>query len=243
MNALIVEDEILIAEQMQRMLYDVAPHVRVLGVVSSLKALQRWLVQHPEPDLIFMDIQLSDGLSFAIFEQFRLRCPVIFTTAYDEYAIRAFRANGIDYLLKPVEEEDLIRSLEKLRRFSGSYEGLVRQIRQEPAFREKFIVHHRQSAVPVSVQDIAVFELDQLIYLHKRDGQRYMMDHRSLEEIEAELNPVQFFRANRRQIVSLDAIERFRTDPSGRVLLTVAPVGTIEISKEKAPVFRKWINR
>ncbi|HEX2629583.1 MAG TPA: response regulator, partial [Chitinophagaceae bacterium] len=165
MKAVIIEDEEIIAGVLQAKISKVAPDVKVLTVLPSVKTARRWLGENAEPDLIFMDIQLSDGMSFDIFKDFQLTCPIIFTTAYDEYAIRAFRVNGVDYLLKPVKEPELVAAIDKCRRFMSNGDAppadinsLLKALANPSAsskYKEKFIVHVRNQWMPVNVKDIA----------------------------------------------------------------------------------------
>src|SRR6476660_1818983 len=158
MRTLIIEDEKLIAEELKHAISVVAGDVIVLDVLPSLKAARKWFMQNAEPDLIFMDIKLSDGLSFELFEQFTLQCPVIFTTAYEEYAVRAFRVNGVDYLLKPVQEEDLKKAIDKCRSLIENKSFVPADLQQlfkhftqpgtSTVFKEKFIVNFNNKWMP-----------------------------------------------------------------------------------------------
>ncbi|HMX38987.1 MAG TPA: LytTR family DNA-binding domain-containing protein [Saprospiraceae bacterium] len=255
MKAIIIEDEPLIAKELQYKIGQVAPDVQVLEHLTSLKTARKWLMNHAEPDLMFMDIQLGDGMSFELFEEFSLQCPVIFTTAFDEYAIRAFKVNGFDYLLKPVDEGELRRSLDRCRSLmqgkqppTGALAELARLLQQPaqaPLYKEKFIVNTRNQWVPVRTADIACFLRDQLNYLHTFSGERYLMDYNTLEEIEELLDPQVFYRANRQCIIHVDAIQSVR--PHDNQKLTVhlkAPLKMeVDISREKAPGFKKWLDR
>ena len=160
MKALIVEDENLIAEEMKNAIATVAADVQVLDILSSLKTARKWFMNNAEPDLLFMDIKLSDGLSFELFEQFALQCPVIFCTAYEEYAIRAFKVNGVDYLLKPVQEEELKKAISKVRSMrenksfiSGDLQQLVKYFTDPAAaqskYKERFIINANNKWMPV----------------------------------------------------------------------------------------------
>jgi len=167
MKALIIEDEKLIAEELQYSIKSVADDIDIIDVLPSLKSAKKWFMQNKEPDILFLDIKLSDGLSFELFEQFTLQCPVIFTTAYEEYAIRAFKVNGVDYLLKPVQEDDLKKAIDKCRRSTennalvpADMQQLLRHFTQPgsaPMFKEKFIVNFNNKWMPVNTKDIAVF--------------------------------------------------------------------------------------
>ena len=202
-KAVIIEDEALIARELQAKIAAVADDVKIVETLPSLKTARKWLLQNAEPDLLFMDIQLSDGVSFELFEDFDLHCPVIFTTAYDEYALRAFKVNGIDYLLKPIDSEALAAAIQKYRRQAESqpkpptnWQELLKTLQQAPdagqTYKEKFVVSVRNTWVPVNTSDIACILRDNLNYLHTFDGGKYMLDYNTLEEVEELLDPKQF---------------------------------------------------
>ena len=256
MKALIIEDEKLIAEELHHAITSVTSDVEVLDVLSSVKAAKKWFMQHPEPDLLFMDIKLSDGLSFELFEQFNLQCPVIFTTAYEEYAIRAFKVNGVDYLLKPVQEDDLRKAIDKCRSMvenksfiPGNLQQLIHHFTHpggaSTLFKEKFIVNFNNKWMPIDTKDIALFEKDNLNYIYTFGGEKYIYDFSALEEIEELLDPKVFFRANRQMILNIGSVHAVK--PHGNQKLAVQlkhPLKIeVDISREKAPLFRKWIDR
>jgi len=256
MKAVIIEDESLIAEEMKATIAEVAPEVEVLQILPSLKAARKWFMQHAEPDLLFMDIKLSDGLSFELFSQFDLKCPVIFCTAYEEYAIRAFKVNSIDYLLKPVQEEELLNAINKVRELSRQPLPANVDLRQLAAYflqptegkgvyKERFIVNANNKWMPVETSDIAVFYKDNLNYLYTFSGDKLIYDFSPLEEIEALVDPGVYFRANRQTILHINAIHIVR--PQGNQKLSVqlkAPLKMdVDISREKAPAFKKWVDR
>ncbi|MCC6412584.1 MAG: response regulator transcription factor [Saprospiraceae bacterium] len=255
MNAIILEDEPLLARELQYKIGEVAPDVKIVEHLTSLKTANKWLLNNAEPDLMFMDVQLGDGLSFELFETFTLTCPVIFITAYDEYAIRAFKVNGADYLLKPVDEKDLGRAIERCRtmleRQSPALPNMqdllnaFKQPRGSNMFKEKFIANVRNQWVPVRTTDIACFMRDQLNYLHTFAGERYLLDFDSLEEIEALLDPQQFFRANRQCIIHVEAIQRVKPHENQKLTVFLkAPLNMeVDISREKAPSFKRWLDR
>lgn len=256
-KAVIIEDEALIARELQSKIAVVAADVRVEQVLPSLKTAKKWLMENAEPDLLFMDIQLSDGVSFELFEHFRLACPVIFTTAYDEYAIRAFKVNGIDYLLKPIDNEQLASAIEKFRRQAAmpaappsAVQDLLKALQNPaaasaPTYKEKFIVSSRSSWIPVNTRDIACFLRDSLNYLHTFGGEKYVLDFATLEEVEELLDPRQFYRANRQCIVNIEAIQSVKPHENQKLTLTLKapPKAEVDISREKAPAFKKWFDR
>ena len=213
-------------------------------------------MQNAEPDLIFMDIQLNDGVSFEIFDVYKITCPIIFTTAYDEYAIRAFKVNGIDYLLKPVNEEELQAAIEKTRRlhagpvFPNDITGLLQSLGQisnaRPLYKEKFVVNIRNQFLPINTKDIACFAKEALNYIYLFNGEKYVVDFASLEEVEELLDPRQFYRANRQYIINIDAIKSAKPRENSKLTIYLKePLHKfdIDMSREKAPAFKKWLDR
>lgn len=255
MKAVIIEDEPLIAKELQYKIAQVAPDVQIVEHLTSLKTARKWLMNNAEPDLMFMDIQLGDGMSFELFEQYTLKCPIIFTTAYDEYALRAFKVNGFDYLLKPVDEDDLRRTLDRCRALLQTKQPqtdsllelarLLQQPTQISLYKEKFIASLRNQWVPVRTADIACFVRDQLNYLHTFSGEKYLLDYDSMEQIEELLNPQMFYRANRQCIIHIEAIQSVRPHDNQKLtVLLKAPLKMeVDISREKAPGFKKWLDR
>ncbi|MCB0623309.1 MAG: response regulator transcription factor [Saprospiraceae bacterium] len=255
-KAVIIEDEALIARELQAKIAAVADDVKIVETLPSLKTARKWLLQNAEPDLLFMDIQLSDGVSFELFEDFDLHCPVIFTTAYDEYALRAFKVNGIDYLLKPIDSEALAAAIQKYRRQAESqpkpptnWQELLKTLQQAPdagqTYKEKFVVSVRNTWVPVNTSDIACILRDNLNYLHTFDGGKYMLDYNTLEEVEELLDPKQFYRANRQSIVNIENIQSVKPHENQKLTLHLkAPAKmSVDISRDKAPAFKRWFDR
>lgn len=256
MKALIIEDESLIAEELRYTLHAVAQDVEVTDVLSSLKAARKWFMQNAEPDLLLMDIRLSDGLSFELFDQFTLKCPVIFITAYEEYAIRAFRVNGVDYLLKPVQEEELKNAIDKVRSMRenktfipGDLQQLLQYFNNPSAvkqqYKERFIINSNNKWTPVETKDIAVFFKDNLNYIYTFNGDKLIYDFSALEDIEEVLDPQLFFRANRQAIIHINAVHSVKPHGNQKLMVQIKPPlkMEIDISREKAPLFKKWIDR
>lgn len=255
MKAIIIEDENLIARELKNKIATVAPDVSIVETLPSVKTANRWFMENAEPDFVFADIQLSDGVSFEIFERYQLKCPVIFTTAYDEYAIRAFKVNGIDYLLKPVDVDELKKAIAKCRVIADSKTRLpvniqeLMQVLQQPQhvrmYKEKFVVNMRNNWLPVHTKDIACFVRENLNYIYTFTGEKYITDYVTLEEIEELLNPDVFFRANRQCIVHIDAIQRIKPHENQKLTLMLKDPLKMEqdVSREKAPGFKKWFER
>lgn len=256
MNAVIIEDETLIAKELQHKISSVAGDIRITDVLPSVKTARKWFMENAEPDLVFADIQLSDGVSFEIFERYQLKCPIIFTTAYDEYAIKAFKVNGIDYLLKPIDTDDLKKAIDKGRDIINSktkYPTDIQQLLQMmsnpgaalPAYKEKFVVKVRNNWLPILTKDIACFYRENLNYLITFSGEKYILDFTTLEEIEELLDPKLYFRANRQSIIHIDAIQSIKPHENQKLTITLkSPVKMeLDVSREKAPGFKKWFER
>lgn len=256
MKAVIIEDEEIIASLLQSKIKKVAPDVEVLTVLPSLKTARRWLGENAEPDLLFMDIQLSDGVSFDIFNHYTLKCPVIFTTAYDEYAIRAFQVNGAAYLLKPVKETELAAAIGKCRKLTGNTDtppadiaSLIKSLVNPSAaskYKEKFIVNTRNQWMPVNTSDIACFSKEVLNYIYLFNGDRYVIDYVTLEEVEDLLDPKQFYRANRQFIINIDAVQSVKPVENSKLIIRLKEPNhklEIDMSRLKSPEFKKWMDR
>ncbi|RRB06646.1 LytR/AlgR family response regulator transcription factor [Larkinella rosea] len=252
MRVLIIEDEVTAASHLSALLREIEPSLTVLGVIDSVsEGREKWL-EFPVPDLIFSDIQLADGLSFTLLEQVAVSCPIIFTTAYDEYAIRAFRHNSIDYLLKPIEREALETALQKYRSLNRPVaDDLVRQMRemlssrafQPRTYRTNFLIQFRDKLLPIKVSDIAYFEIEGgVVSATLLTKIRYPIDLK-LDELENQLNPQDFFRANRQFIISRKCILEVELYFNGRLQVQLIPMpgGAVVISKDRAPQFKKWL--
>ena len=252
MNILIVEDEALSARRLKAMVMEIDPTFRILEITDSVRNTVNWLKSNPAPDLMLMDIELTDGKSFDVFEQVEVKCPVIFVTAYDEYAIKAFRVNSIDYLLKPVKQEELERGIDKLRslkqQFSKEASGLniqslLHEFQKQSSYKERFLIKQADRMLPIETFDIAYFQTkDKHNYIHTFDDKEYVTDL-TLDEIEKTLDPKKFFRANRQFLVSATAVEKIHFWFSSKLKVDLRPKASEEVvvSREKAMAFRTWL--
>jgi len=250
MKALIIEDESLAAEKLERMLLDTDPSVTVTAKLGSIKDSVRWLMQN-RADLIFLDIQLSDGISFSIFEQVTVNTPVIFTTAYDQYAVRAFRLNSIAYLLKPIRKSDLAESLRKYQSLRGAFtidfEALLANLQgRDPGYRKRFLVQTGEKIRKIEVADTAWFTvLGKGVWLKTFQGNSYAVEF-SLDALETILDPSVFFRINRKYLVNIGSIAAMTAWSRGRIKLELKPKADDEletvVSIDRATDFRKWLN-
>jgi len=252
MNVLIIEDEDRTARQLERMLKKYEPTVHILAQLPSVRESVAWLSQHPVPDLILMDIHLEDGLAFAIFEQIQLTVPIIFTTAYDEYMIKAFKVNSIDYLLKPVDYDELVSALEKfktLRSVSASPDlanllQVMQQFRESP-FKERFMVSIGTKIRSVEASEIAYFfSEEKATFLTTKEGQLLPLEY-SLDQLIGMLNPSQFFRINRQYLVARSAIQTIHVYSAGKLKVELRPVPRedVFVSQSRLSDFKDWLGR
>jgi two-component system, LytTR family, response regulator len=248
MKLLIIEDEPLVAKDLLKVVGRVAPDAVVVAVIASVSEAHKWFDNNPAPDLVLSDIQLSDGISFEIFESRGLKCPVIFTTAYDEYAIRAFKLNSIDYLLKPIDEKELSVALEKYRNLAGNVVSDQLKMlmsgwgKEQKKYKERFLSIQRNSMVPVNQKDIGYFHKEELIFIHTLDNEKMIGEHQTLDEVESLIDPSIFFRVNRQYIVHLQTIARVKTTHKGLTVQLKPPFNIeLDISREKATAFKEWL--
>ncbi|ACU63243.1 LytR/AlgR family response regulator transcription factor [Chitinophaga pinensis] len=251
----IIEDEPATARNLRYMIQDVAPDSEILAILSGVGEAVEWLQSHMQQcDLLLMDIRLGDGLSFDIFTKMEVTLPVIFITAYDDYALQAFKANGIDYILKPVDEDDLKHAIAKFKRLrqpltdTTGYEVLLKMaagMRESPvAYKQSFLVHNRDKLLPLAASNIAWFyTANELVYAGTADKKEFIIDF-TLEQLQQQLDPAIFFRANRQFIVQRSAIQEVDFYFNGRLLLKVNPPAReqILISKARGGEFKNWMN-
>jgi two-component system, LytTR family, response regulator LytT len=251
MKVLILEDETLASEKLEKTLLEVEPSAEVVGVLKSVESTIEWLSSNPSPDLILSDIRLLDGLAFEIFQNTNIDAPVIFTTAYDQYAIKAFEVNSIDYLLKPVQKEKLAASLEKLRKRTQksseiNFNDVLKLLKSgQPEYKSRFMVRLGQKIIAVSIDKVAYFfSENKLTFAITKDNKRYPLDQ-TLEELVDVLDPKIFFRINRQYIVTFDSIAEMHPYFKGRIKLILQPKGEDEIviSAERTPEFKQWIDQ
>jgi DNA-binding LytR/AlgR family response regulator len=251
MKCIIIEDEKPAAEKLLSLLALSDQPVTVDVVLGSIREAIDWLQQYPAPELIFMDIELSDGLSFKIFEEVNVECPVIFTTAYDEYWQEAFEHNSIDYLLKPVKPEKLEAALNKYQKlkqhFTAGYKDLVNwsSTAAQSGYKKRFLVKRGTDYISIKAEEVAYFyATHKLVCMVDSSGQKFIMDQ-SLADIETQVDPAVFYRVNRKYLVNMSAIKRIKTYPKSKLMLEVAPLVTedIIISQENAAAFKQWMGQ
>jgi two-component system LytT family response regulator len=258
MKIFIIEDEIVAAERLKDLVRQTAPHAQIVGWADSIEDSVAFLKTHPMPDLLLMDIELVDGQSFEIFSEVDVTCPVIFTTAYDEYALQAFKVHSIDYLLKPIGREELGRSLAKFEQLRQVYqpaqplnvEALLQQLRQATApppvtHREHFLVRQGQRLISVSLDEIAYFySEDRVTFLKTHDGRYFPLDY-PLEDVEQQIDTKHFFRASRQFLLHRRSIQNVFVHLNGKLKLVLKPAADEElyVSRDRAPEFKKWLGQ
>ncbi|HEX2684842.1 MAG TPA: LytTR family DNA-binding domain-containing protein [Ferruginibacter sp.] len=256
MKILIVEDEELAVKKLHKMLISLDSSIEVVANTDSIASSVEWLQNTDAPDLILMDIELLDGQSFEIFNQVEVKSPVIFTTSYDEYALKAFKVNSVDYLLKPIQKEDLAAALEKYKKmFASSNAGsrinmdvLVKELQQKlqpKEFRKRFLVKNVQKLVSIETEDIAYFYSDgRLNFFKTLDNKKYVVDY-TMDELEEMLDPEKYFRISRSFYVSISSVDQIHDYFGNRLSLTLQPPVDKEalVSREKVTEFKKWMGK
>lgn len=252
MKVLIVEDEELAVKKLQKMLAAVEPDIEIVGVAESIKSAVNWFGENAPPDLVLMDIELADGQSFEIFNRVTVSSPVIFTTSYDEFALKAFKVNSVDYLLKPIQKEELEAALQKFKKLKAApavnMDNLVKELQeklQPKEYRKRFLVKHAQKLVSVEVTDIAYFYSDgRLNFFKTNDNRKFVVDY-TMDELADMLSPEQFFRISRAFYVSINCIERIDDYFGNRLILGLKPAVDKEalVSREKVTDFKKWMGK
>jgi DNA-binding LytR/AlgR family response regulator len=252
-NVLIIEDEPQAAQRLQTLIEDSIPGVNVLGKLDSVERSIKWIREHAMPDLIFIDIQLADGISFQIFEQCEVRSPVIFTTAYDEYALKAFKVNSIDYILKPVDKDDLNAALKKyhsLAKFTDQSKEMLESIGEAVKmltrkYKTRFVLKVGEHLKSIEVNEVLFFfSLEKVTFAKLSDGRKHIIDF-TLDQLEGVLDPQKFFRINRKYIVAAAAIQDMvsYTNSRLRLVLKTSDDNDIIVSRERVQEFKDWLDR
>lgn len=250
MKILIIEDEKHNASRLQRLLLEIDSTIEIVEILATVKDSILWFKNNAEPDVALMDIRLSDGLSFDIFDRVKIDCPIIFTTSYDEYAVRAFKVNSVDYLLKPIEKEELQEALNKVsyikKRAISDIDQLIKLFQeQKKIYRKRFLIPKYNAYKTILVDDICCFFSELKTTSLVTNGDEKIVIQQTLEDLEDELDPNFFFRANRQYIIHVNSIHLIQNDTNGKlkVLLKKGQSNGIIVSKDKAPLLKKWLDR
>lgn len=252
MKVIIIEDENAAARRLEKLLGEIGPDITVLQQLDSVETAVAWLQHNPAPDLIFQDIHLADGSSFEIFEHVKIQCPIVFTTAYDEYALQAFKVNAVDYLLKPLKVSELKAAIEKYRRVfrpadAPDYAALLDTMRKqtEPGYLQRMLIRFGQSIKLVEMTDAAYFYTkDKITFLVTRSTAKRLPVDYPLDKLETMLDPRVFFRINRQFIINVAAIREMHPYSKSRVKIDLdPPTGDMEtvVSTERSAEFKRWL--
>lgn len=253
MKTLIVEDEQPASKRLVKLLEEYCPSCEVLEIIDSVESAVAWFRNSKMPDLVFMDIQLADGLSFDIFAQTEVRAPVIFTTAFDQYTLKAFKVNSVDYLLKPIDPAELVAALDKYGKFHQSktafdpsiLENMLRSVSPQQDFKERFLVKIGQHFVHLHVSEIAYFfSEDGVAFAQCLDGKKHIVEY-TLDQLESVLSPKDFFRINRQALICPGAIVKISPWFNSRLKLELKPPNDTNnvVSRERAQDFKKWLGQ
>ncbi|MDR1055619.1 MAG: LytTR family DNA-binding domain-containing protein [Prevotellaceae bacterium] len=253
MKAVIIEDEQLAAQSLNNLIKELDPQITILAILQSIEESVEWFLLHPMPDLVFMDIHLADGSSFSISDEINIGCPIIFTTAYDEYALKAFHVNSIDYLLKPINRRDLERAINKYKNFTprpdqsnDKLAQLLAEFKQSnTSYKSYFLIPYKDKLIPLATNDIAYLYIDnKMVKVSTFTGQSHYLDA-TLDELMSTLDPDKFFRANRQFIIAHQAIKEISIWFGSKlsVNLTVGTPEKIIVSKARVPEFKTWYTR
>lgn len=251
MDILIIEDEQEIAEHLKRMIEKLVPDAKILGILDSIKSTVQWINANPQPDVILMDIHLKDGQCFKIFDLTEIHSKIIFTTSYDQYALKAFKVNSIDYLLKPIKQHELQQSFNKLQQYhlhneqsQNEYLNLINYFKnKENTYSERFLVGIGDKLKTIEVSDIAYFYSENnMTHAVMLNGKNTIIDF-TLDSLHTMLDPKLFFRVNRKYIVSLPSISDMIKYSRSRIVLTLSPptLAKVIVSIERNKEFRKWV--
>ena len=253
MNILIVEDEPEAAARLSTLLRELKPDTKVVGSLDSVKSAVKWISENPSPDLIFMDIQLADGLSFEIFEKADIKAPVIFTTAYNEYALKAFKVNSIDYILKPLDKDEVAAAFRKYENLTGQAQSREKMIDSigtamqmlTKRYKKRFVIKVGEHLRSVEVSEILYFySLEKTTFAQAADSRKHILDF-TLDQLEGVLNPARFFRINRKYIVSVDSIRDMISHTNSRLklLLKSSDDDDIIVARERVQEFKDWLDK
>lgn len=247
---LIIEDEEAAARRLRKMTLEIFPDAEVLPELVSITSAVEWIKANPQPDLIFLDVHLADGQSFEIFKQVNVTTPIIFTTAYDQYALEAFKVNSIDYLLKPIKKEELEKSIDKFLKLTGTaqtsinLDKLLLSLQTQTSFKERFIVKYGEHIKTIQTADVAYFYTEnKMNFLITKENKRYAIDY-NLDQLEQLLDAKKFFRINRQFIIEFHSIADMFTYSKSRVLIKLDPPSKMEtiVSTERSAAFKAWLD-
>ncbi len=250
MNILIIEDEPQAAQRVEKLIKAIVPDVKIVGILDSVKGSVQWFNANPSPDLVIMDIQLADGISFQIFEQCQIKSPVIFTTAYDEYALKAFKVNSIDYILKPVDADELKGAIQKYKSLTAPPEKMLENIGYAvqmltKKYKERFVIKVGEHLKSIEANDILFFfSLEKTTFAQTADGRKHILDF-TMDQLDGLLDSAKFFRINRKYLVNVKSIQDMISHTNSRLKLILKTNDDPEVivARERVQEFKDWLDR
>ncbi|HEV8515298.1 MAG TPA: LytTR family DNA-binding domain-containing protein [Cyclobacteriaceae bacterium] len=250
MNILIIEDEPQAAQRVEKLIEAIVPNVKIVAVLDSVKRAVQWFTSNPSPDLAIMDIQLADGISFNIFEQCKVKCPVIFTTAYEEYALKAFKVNSIDYILKPVDADELKAAVQKYQSLNAAPEKMLESIgfavqMLAKKYKERFVIKVGEHLKSFEANDIQFFfSMEKTTFGQTADGRKHILDF-TIDQLEGLLDPAKFFRINRKYLVNVKSIQDMISHSNSRLklILKTCDDQDVIVARERVQEFKDWLDR
>lgn len=246
MKVLIIEDELPAFNRLGKLIQEVVPVADIIGQVDSVQSAREWFEEHTLPDVVFMDIHLADGSAFDLLESVTINCPIIFTTAFDQYAIEAFKTSSIDYLLKPIKREDLQKAFTKLKQFRNMFEPaekIIKKLSENKEFKKRFLIRFGEHIKTLNVEEVAYFfSENKATFARNHDGRNFPVDY-NLDTLENMVDPAVFFRINRQFLVNLSAIAEMKTYSKARVIITLKPHAQEQpvVSSERSAYFKQWL--
>lgn len=250
MNILIIEDEPQAAQRVEKLIEAIIPNVKIVAILDSVKSAVQWFTSNPSPDLAIMDIQLADGISFKIFEQCNVKCSVIFTTAYEEYALKAFKVNSIDYILKPVDGDELKAAVQKYQSLNAAPEKMLESIGYAvqmltKKYKERFVIKVGEHLKSFEANDILFFfSLEKTTFGQTADGRKHILDF-TIDQLEGLLDPTKFFRINRKYLVNVKSIQDMISHSNSRLKLVLKTCDDpdVIVARERVQEFKDWLDR
>ena len=254
MRVLIVEDEKAAVRRLNNLLDQVGENIEVVGVTDTIKNTKEWFYNNRMPDLAFFDIQLADGISFEVFDQVSVKCPIIFTTAYDQYALKAFEVNSIDYLLKPIKKEELTRAIRKYKTLTDPKSEnpvdleIIKEVREmirRGGYKERFVVKYGEHLKSIQVQEISFFISElKATFIITHERKKFLIDP-SLDQVESMIDPLYFFRINRKYLIPFHSIQDIISYSNSRLRLRLKTTDEPDmiVARERVADFKKWLDR
>jgi len=250
MNILIIEDEPQAAQRVEKLVNAIVTDAKVVAILDSVKSSVQWFTSNPSPDLVIMDIQLADGISFQIFEQCQVKSPVIFTTAYDEYALKAFKVNSIDYILKPVDADELKQAIQKYKSLTAAPDKILESIGYAvqmltKKFKERFVIKVGEHLKSIEANDILFFfSLEKTTFAQTADGRKHILDF-TIDQLEGLLDTSKFFRINRKYMVNVKSIQDMINHSNSRLKLVLKTCDDpdVIVARERVQEFKDWLDK